>query len=620
MGQTFAKECNILMQLSLNDKKCCFVRDNLITLSGKSQVGELEMKYDIIIKGGRYFDGSGESSSLQNVAIKDGKIALVTAKNIDQADSKQLIDAQGQWVTPGFLDTHTHYDSELIVSPGLSESVRHGVTTVLVGSCSLSMICSDTEDASDIFTRVETVPREKVLPILQKHKTWSTPKDWVKFIKKQPMGPNVISFLGHSDMRVGSMGLQRATDLNIVPSESEMQSMEGSLKEALDEGFLGLSTMCLKWDKVDGDREWSKSLPSTYAKWKEVSRLNKLVRQYDRVHQGAPNAAAALQINQYMRESMGIFKKRLKTTLISRMDLKGSVFLSKITNIAAKVTNFFNGDFRWQVLPTPFTVYADGIDVVFFEEFGAGELALDLKDAVERNNLLQDEKYRRDFRKFYGEKLSPRVWQRDFSDAIILDCPDQSIVGKNFAEVAQHRNVHVVDLFLDLVVEHGKKLRWVTTVGNHRKHVLKDMVKDQKSLITFSDAGAHIRNMAFYNLPLRMLKLVNESIEEGEPMMSIEKAVWRMTGDQADWFGIDAGHIRVGDRADVVILDPNGFNQNLEDVHWGEMENFGLQRLVNRNPGLVKYVLINGKIAVENEILRPELGQALGFGTFLPAR
>jgi len=578
------------------------------------------MQYDILIKNGLYFDGTGESSSLQNVAIKDGKIAKVTPSVIDDASAQKVIDAKGQWVTPGFLDTHTHYDSELIVSPSLSESVRHGVTTVLVGSCSLSMICSDTEDASDIFTRVETVPREKVLPILQKHKTWNSPNGWVEFVKKQPMGPNVISFLGHSDMRVGAMGLSRATDLSIKPTETEMAKMESDLKEALDAGFLGLSTMCLKWDKVDGNREWSKSLPSTYAHWKEVSRLNKLVRKYNRVHQGAPNAAEILQINQYMRECMGIFHKRLKTTLISRMDLKGSVFLSKITNVAARVTNFFNGDFRWQVLPTPFTVYADGIDVVFFEEFGAGELALDLKDAVERNNLLQDEKYRRDFRKFYGEKLSPRVWQRDFGDAMILDCPDASIVGKNFEEVAKARNVHVVDLFLDLVVEHGQKLRWYTTVGNHRKNILKGMVKDKKSLITFSDAGAHIRNMAFYNLPLRMLKLVNESIEEGNAMMSMEKAVWRMTGDQADWFGIDAGRIKEGDRADVTIIDPKGFDQNLEDVHWAEMENFGLQRLVNRNPGLVKHVMINGKMAVDNEELTPELGKEMGFGTYLAAK
>ncbi|MGP9833050.1 N-acyl-D-amino-acid deacylase family protein [Marinobacter sp. NSM] len=577
-------------------------------------------QYDFIIEGGRYFDGTGAPSSIRNLAIKDGRVARVTGEAIDHAEADRVIDASGKWVTPGFLDTHTHYDAELLVSPSLSESVRHGVTTVLVGSCSLSMICSEYEDASDIFTRVETVPRERVLPILKEHKTWSTPKQWVEHIQQVPLGPNVISFLGHSDLRVGVMGLSRATDLAIQPTEEEMQTMERLLKEALDEGFLGLSTMCLKWDKVDGDREWSKSLPSTYAKWKEVARLNKLVRQYNRVHQGAPNAATPLQILQYVRECLGWLRRPLKTTLISQMDLKGSAYLTNLTRLTSVFTNALRGDFRWQVLPTPFTVYADGIDVVFFEEFGAGEMALDLKDAVERNELLKDEAYRRKFRKFYGEKLSPRVWQRDFGDAMIIDCPDQSLIGKNFEEVAKARGVHVVDLFLDLVVEFGKKIRWYTTVGNHRKQVLKRIVKDPRSLITFSDAGAHIRNMAFYNLPLRMLKLVHESIEEGDSIMTMEQAVHRLTGDQADWFGIDAGKIREGDRADVVVLDPSGFNQNLEQVHWGDMENFDLQRLVNRNPGIVKTVLINGKLAVDDEQLAPALGWEMGYGRFIPAR
>jgi len=366
--------------------------------------------FDIIIKNGRYFDGTSAPSSIQHLGIRNGIVAEVSSKALEENDCPRIIDANQQWVMPGFIDSHTHYDAELIASPSLSESVRHGVTTVLVGSCSLSMICSEPEDASDIFTRVETVPREKVLPIIQQHKTWHTPKQWVNFVAQQPLGPNLISFLGHSDLRTSLMGLSRATDLNIEPTENEMQQMEALLEESLEQGFLGLSTMCLTWDKVDGEREWSKSLPSTYAKWKEVARLNKLVRKYDRVHLGAPNAARVLQITQYMRQCMGLFRKKLKTTLISRMDLKGSLYLSKITNLAARVANFFNGDFRWQVLPTPFTVYADGIDVVFFEEFGAGEMALDLKDKLERDELLKDENYRRYFRKFYGEKLSPRVW------------------------------------------------------------------------------------------------------------------------------------------------------------------------------------------------------------------
>lgn len=577
--------------------------------------------YDVIIRQGRYFDGTGAESAIRDVAIRDGRIARVSATPLDPAQAARVIDATGKWITPGFLDTHTHYDAEVIAAPALSESVRHGVTTVLVGSCSLSMVCSEAEDASDIFTRVETVPREKVLPILHAHKTWRRPAEWVEFVRRQPLGPNLISFIGHSDMRVATLGLHRATDRAVKPSEDELRRMEGLLEEALDAGFLGMSTMRLKWDKIDGDRAWSKSLPSTYARLGELGRLNRILRRRGRVHQGAPNAANPLLVFEYVGAALGWLRKPLKMTLIALIELKGNRTVRPMAQTLSRFINALGGNFRWQFLPTPFTVYADGIDVVFFEEFGAGEMALDLRDQIERNALLKDEAYRRQFRKFYGEKLSPRVWQRDFGDAIVLECPDRALVGRNFAEIARERSIHVVDLFLDLVVEFGRSLRWYTTVGNHRRQAVLEMVQDPRTLITFSDAGAHIRNMAFYNLPLRFLKLVQQAAAGGQPVMSLEKAVWRVTGEQADWFGIEAGRIREGDRADLVVLDPSGLAQDLEQVHWAEMENFGgLQRLVNRNPGLVEHVFINGRAAVEHGEVVPALGREAGFGTFLPAR
>ena len=167
--------------------------------------------FDVVIKNGRFFDGTGTASRICNLGIRDGVVAEISDRPLPESGAR-VIDASACWVTPGFVDTHTHYDAELIIAPALSESVRHGVTTVLVGSCSLSMVCSEAEDASDIFTRVETVPREKVLPILQQHKTWSRPSEWVRFVEQQPLGPNIISFLGHSDLRVSVMGLHRSTD------------------------------------------------------------------------------------------------------------------------------------------------------------------------------------------------------------------------------------------------------------------------------------------------------------------------------------------------------------------------------------------------------------------------
>ena len=166
---------------------------------------------------------------------------------------------------------------------------------------------------------------------------------------------------------------------------------------------------------------------------------------------------------------------------------------------------------------------------------------------------------------------------------------------------------------------YGKKLRWYTVIGNHRPEVLKKLVRDKRALISFSDAGAHIRNMAFYNLPLRLLQLVKQANDTGKNVMTLEQAVWRVTGDQADWFGIDAGYIKKGNRADIAILDPAQLSQDLEQVHWAEMQNFDLQRLVNRNSGLIKYVLVNGKIAVDNEYIVPEIGAQTGFGQFLQA-
>jgi N-acyl-D-aspartate/D-glutamate deacylase len=274
----------------------------------------------------------------------------------------------------------------------------------------------------------------------------------------------------------------------------------------------------------------------------------------------------------------------------------------KIFKPLAAAANRFGGDFRWQHLPVPFEVYADGIDLVIFEEFGSGAAALHLQDEIERNEMMRDETYRRQFRKDYEQKLGVRVWQRDFFDADIVDCPDPSVVGKSFGQVGKDRGgIHPVDAFLDLVLEHGRALRWRTTISNHRPDVLQKLAAEPGIQMGFSDAGAHLRNMAFYNFGLRLLRNVRDAELAGQPFMTVEHAVHRLTGELADWYGLDAGHLRVGDRADLLVLDPEKLDSTLDDYAEAPVEQYGgLSRMVNRNAATVTAVFIGGRAVIRD--------------------
>ena len=96
--------------------------------------------------------------------------------------------------------------------------------------------------------------------------------------------------------------------------------------------------------------------------------------------------------------------------------------------------------------------------------------------------------------------------------------------------------------------------------------------------------------------------------------------MWRLTGEIADWLDVDAGHLRVGDRADLVVIDPQALDERLAVYHEAPMEGLdGLVRMVNRSDGVVRSVLVNGRVAFEGGAFDPSLGRERGFGQFLPA-
>jgi len=102
--------------------------------------------------------------------------------------------------------------------------------------------------------------------------------------------------------------------------------------------------------------------------------------------------------------------------------------------------------------------------------------------------------------------------------------------------------------------------------------------------------------MAFYNSGLRLLRHVRDAQREGRPFLSVEQAVHRLTGELADWYGLDAGHLRVGDWADLVVIDPERLDDSLDAYHEAKIDAYdGLSRMVNRNDDTVEAVFVSGR-------------------------
>ncbi len=525
-------------------------------------------------------------------------------------------------MTPGFVDIHTHYDAEVMAAPALSESVRHGVSTVFVGSCSISMMNADAEDCADLFTRVEALPRAEVLRVLHNTKRWSDAAGWRAWIDGVPLGPNLCAFVGHSDIRAAVMGLERAAS-DARPTPDELAGMQRLLHEALDAGCLGMSVMTTRLEKMDGDRVWSRPLPSTFASWREFRQLFGVLRARGAVLQGAPNAVTKINLFAFLWQAAGLGHVRpLRTTMIAALDLKAHPAMHAGTRLIGWVANrLLRGDFRWQTLAVPFVLYCDGLEMGVFEEFASGEALRDIRDPALRYARTSDPAFRRAFRREMRGVLSRGLWHRDLSDAYVVACPEANLVGRSFDAIGGTRGADSIGAFFDLAGEHREALRWRTCLGNHRPSVMHKLFRSPHIQIGFADSGAHIRSLAAYNFPLRLLKYVRDAERAGRPFLPLEQAVRRLTGELADWYGLEAGHLRIGDQADVAVIDPAGLDERLDQVAEAPMAGFGTDRLVNRNDRAVVATLINGRVAwTRASGIAPELGRDRGFGRFLAPR
>ena len=618
------------------------------------------MQWDLIVRNAKVFDGHGEAGRVGDVAVKDGKIAALGGR-LPSKESKEIRDAEGQWLVPGLLDIHTHEDLEAELDPGLPEVVRHGTTSVVVGNCSIGLAFGNQRQSAldanqdpivDCFARVENIPKT-VLSKAADKATWSKPADYLNHLDELPLAANMAPFLPHSMLRIEVMGLQDSVSRQ--PTPAELDRMAGILNEAMQEGYLGLSTDGLPLHFLANEPNLSKRIPTQYAQFAEYKRLTDVVRKHDRVWQMTPATDdGRLTARLFMLSSGRLYGKPLKVTTLAAIDsvnnrsnLSRGLLFSNLLN-----SNALQGKFRLQCLSAPFKVYSEGAvsPLAEADPLMRRLIETELEDVEGRRKILSDPEFVEAFRAMWSRgksgfnmghlrrmlRLEKEFLTRDLNDMQIYRSSVAAWPGQTMAWI-YHRykswcmNADMIDdadekaafealgnavrddgeFFLGLLRHFDTDLHWCYVAANKDPEVIKRLLLHPKLIPGFNDSGAHVTNMAFFDGNLRALKI---GLEDSEACFS--HMLSRLTSEPADFFGLSGvGSLRVGSRADMVLLNPQQLASydGEASVQYQYRDVFDCHQLVNRSDGVVDGVFVGGQQVWQGDDFCGEHGrQSLG--------
>jgi N-acyl-D-aspartate/D-glutamate deacylase len=575
---------------------------------------------DIVIRNGIVYQGRGEAPLVgYDVVIMKNRIHSIGAHplNLQQYQILKEIDASNCWVIPGLIDIHCHYDLEIEQFPALQESIRHGVTSVLVGNCSISSTLGTEEELVSVFARVENMSEPTIQSWLKGKVTWDSPQTYYEHLQQLPFGCNVATLIGHSAIRIKAMGLDRSLNVH-VPTAEELRSMETLVEQAMNSGFVGMSIDLLPWHRMTG-KYAGISIPSQQARFSEYQVLSKIIRKHNAVLQATPSPVDRTSILRLFLQSASLLNsKPLRTTILAAMD---PVAFPGLYRLSVGAPSFFNrftfADIRMQTLSVPFMLYGDGMLSPISEELPTGTMLLNQTSSQARKDLFKDPKFVEDFRREW--QTSYGFFHKNLALIEVVSVPDHpDWIGKSIKQIALELGQEPLDFFVWALSTLGDALRWKTIMANNIPENLKWLLAHPATFPGFNDSGAHSRNMAFYDGGLRLLQLAMKNPD----WLSIERAVQRITSEPAEWLGIDAGILDVGAYADIAVIDPEKLRNGLHDPPEMVFDpNLGVERLVNRNdPSVVKAVLVSGKLALdETAKFHPDLGVS-PFGRLLTRR
>ncbi len=546
--------------------------------------------YDLILKGGRIYDGSGLPSFNGDVAIRDGKVAAIGRVG-EAAD--RVIDVGGLAVAPGIIDFHTHFDAQLWWDPLASTSNEHGVTTVVTGNCGLTLAPCKPENRDALigtFVRVEAMPRASLEAGIPWQ--WTTHGEYLTALDRQPLGLNVATLIGHCAVRQHAMG---EACVEREANDSEIGAMEELVRHGMAAGAFGFSTN----SNQTHYREDGKPVPSRFSSLEEIARLCRVVGQSQRglvqfTHGAFATPEHVAHISQWYDTILQETRRPLIGESIRHRWSEPELWRKQLNDVETRarqgyaayaMTSTRRSLRRWTL--------KDGtrLDIIpAWKKLSALTLA-------ERTAKLRDPAVRAELAE---ETVNgkPVDFSRRWDLIVVKQAArkeNRIHEGKSIAALAGEQNKAPIDALLDLALAEDLETSFEDSTTQGDEQAVKEIFGNPNVLLGQSDAGAHVAsgNPGFGYATIMLGYWVRD-----RKLMSLEDAIKKLTFLPASIFGIhDRGLLRRGLAADIFVFDPATIDlaapAKVTDLPQGA------PRFIQGAKG-IHYTIVNGKVLMDN--------------------
>ncbi|MFI5046582.1 MAG: amidohydrolase family protein [Acidimicrobiia bacterium] len=570
--------------------------------------------YDIVIKGGTVFDGIQTPRFKADVAIKDGRIVQIGS--VDASEGAEVIDAVGKHVAPGFVDLHTHYDSQVFWDPWCTMSGWHGVTSVVIGNCGFGFAPCKPEDQDRTMLALS---RNEAVPLTTMRAgmpwDWETFPEFLDSVDRTPKGVNIMAFVPLAPLYTYVAGVDKAKAERVT--DDELDAMCRLLVEGMEAGACGWSSQIAgEIGNVQLDYDGTPMVTDCMTD-REVAAF---ARALGSVGRGVVQLTGSLDIAALIARESG--RPIIWNALLADGALNQHGRGEYSVRDALKQLAHYNEEEGLRIFAQALTT--NFVSEFTFEDYNLLDTMVVWKEALlgtveEKQVRLADPERRKAMKELDDERGglfgAGYVTKEIKVNWISSDAPNAQDIkeryeGFTIGEIAAREGKHPIDAMLDIAVAGDLKVGFATKLLETPPESMKEFATSPVALPGVSDGGAHTKFVTTARYPTELLSLW---VREHE-IMSLEEAHWRLSSYPAQAAGLkDRGVLREGAPADVVVYDyerlDSGPQERLWDYPAGEM------RLVQKAVGY-EHTIVNGVTTfVEGECTDETPGKLLRHGT-----